>query len=804
MPEAQRNIVIHSDNTCEVELTNPEEYLGFNIEQYQQCNEDLFGEGSPSMDDVKQFRVPDCFFLAPIAAILAQPGGASYIRSMMRQNGDGTTTVRLFHPKTLEPCYIRVQDAYIVDREGKLNNHTFWVHILEEAAASVPEFFGATVPSMSEALNGGTRFTAFSLLTGCPAKETYISHENFFAWDIAHFFADELEQLAAIPVIREADSSRADEIVTAVLLSKMKVLVNIFPEDTQTICLKLIDFYNANKEQWERIYNDKQFGNSKSRLEALINHFSIDEKNEDVVKLLRELYTYYHEMFTGIYSTEALEIFNDITSNLAAGQSLAVGTPQSYEDEVEGLRATHAYTIIETYEKPNPFKDREERIKMVRIRNPWGATGRLYLPSIDNAEKVEVIEAREAAIFDLELNEFCRFFASYTSTIGFDTVKVLAEKREILTAKMQNLLKDNDSKVEKIKAYFQCVTELVTIQMAAVELLDDEIHEEISKAFEEEPLRDQQSLMSVIEAKKLLMMNFFQTSDCDLIAASITHWWKNSKGQLSNEDERTYQHQLVESVKGGSELWTRFVENYQFNSSVVLEPLNRSLQMASYLFETISQTKEALEKLSENVDGTEQALKALFIQLALLDKHLNYLKENKDILGLWDVKIEILLEQSEELNQYVEDLLVKNSKATGFRDEVQKELQLSLDTDEFANKAEHLLVDMGLLLNQYVEENTVPTPASPQNEKLPQWVIALKGIVEQVLSIIFKWKYAPAPAQESGYNRPAEPKDDAANCGKFGIFRKVIGTSPQGSSPVPQELPADKPEDSDPTVLRQN
>jgi uncharacterized protein YoxC len=790
MPEAQRNIIIDSDNSCEVELENPEEYLGLDIEQYELREENLFGDGSPSMDDVKQYKVPNCFFLAPIAAILAQPGGASYIRSMMRQNReDGSTTVRLFNPKTLEPRYIRVQDAYIVDKEGGLSNHSFWVHILEEAAACVPEFFGGTVPSMSDALNSGTRLNAFSILTGCSANETYLNQEKFFAWDIGHFLADELVQLEGLKEIRKEEPAQADKVASAILKPKLQLFAKIFPEETQATFFKLIDFYEANQKEWESIY--EQYDNGQARLTQLIEHFSADEKNEDAITILKTLYKYYHDMYNGIYSHEELAIFNDITSKLADGQSLAVGTQQSYEEKVEGLRAKHAYSIIETIDKTNPHEGRGN-IKRIRIRNPWGATGRLYLPSMDNPEEVQPVEVREAPIFDLDLKEFCRLFASYSNTIGFNKVKELTEKREALTTKMQDLLKDNDSREEKAEAYFECVQDLVDIQMSAVKLLSDEIHEEIAKALEDGPLSDPKALENVIKANKLLMMNFFQTSDCKLIAASITRWWKDSKEELSKVEDRTYQEQLIESVSKENEHWEKFVENYQYNASLVLGRLNRSIQMVSCLFETISQTKEALEELSENVEGTTQALKALFIQQAMLETHLDFLRKNEDILGLWNVKIDILLKQSDELNLYINNLLEKNSWAHLYLNKIKEEvLNSDLAIDEFTNKAEGLLVDMGLLINEYVEVENEPNPAIIQDEK--HWLIALKGIIEHVLSIIFTWKYPPAPAPE--YNRPAK-HGGAANCEMFGIFKRKA----REYSPVPQEPSTEQSEDSKPIL----
>src|SRR5690606_25903490 len=103
------------------------------------------------MSDVAQYRLGDCFFLASIQAILSLPNGSDLIRGMMVRDGNDTI-VRLFHPDTHEPIYIRVNNTtyhrvasrtpkftlfghdFISEIDDQMVNHNApWVHILEKA-----------------------------------------------------------------------------------------------------------------------------------------------------------------------------------------------------------------------------------------------------------------------------------------------------------------------------------------------------------------------------------------------------------------------------------------------------------------------------------------------------------------------------------------------------------------------------------------------------------------------------------------------------------------------------------------------
>lgn len=106
---------------------------------------DLTAHG-PSLHDVRQggwddtTRWGDCFFLAAVGAIAQR--SPDFIRSMVKDNGDGTYTVKL-HDQNGRPRPVRVDGtlpqardgASLYAHSGQPNEH--WVGIVEKAYASL-------------------------------------------------------------------------------------------------------------------------------------------------------------------------------------------------------------------------------------------------------------------------------------------------------------------------------------------------------------------------------------------------------------------------------------------------------------------------------------------------------------------------------------------------------------------------------------------------------------------------------------------------------------------------------------------
>jgi hypothetical protein len=141
------------------------------------ADEPLFGAGGPSMNDVGQSFLGDCYFMASVAAIARADPTA--IRRLIRQNTDGTYDVA-FHAHRRE-VDVHV-DGWIPGDEfdgvlgayyGQLgHDNSAWVAILEKAYAVFTSPKGA--PSYQRINAGGVPSYVFADL-GCSSDQTFYS-----------------------------------------------------------------------------------------------------------------------------------------------------------------------------------------------------------------------------------------------------------------------------------------------------------------------------------------------------------------------------------------------------------------------------------------------------------------------------------------------------------------------------------------------------------------------------------------------------------------------------------------------------
>ena len=119
------------------------DFLGF----VPKTDEPLFRNG-PKPEDVRQGQLGDCYFLSSLAAIASQ--NPAVIREAMRDNRDGTVTVR-FYNSFKEPVYVTVDKSVpqlgktvtdpntgekrmdYIDVYSKQSGDSLWVQIMEKA-----------------------------------------------------------------------------------------------------------------------------------------------------------------------------------------------------------------------------------------------------------------------------------------------------------------------------------------------------------------------------------------------------------------------------------------------------------------------------------------------------------------------------------------------------------------------------------------------------------------------------------------------------------------------------------------------
>lgn len=170
----------------------------------------------PSLADVEQSKMGDCFLLSSINAILSQPGGPDIIKGMMRQQDDGSVIVRFFDPVKLEPIFVKVENTELHHEKNTsaVTHNAPWVHVLEKAYAGLgyevfkdekkdqyqsvqpiepllsqnsTENVGIRPQAFVTTLAGGHAALALTLITGERAKKTVFNSELLENKDVANY-----------------------------------------------------------------------------------------------------------------------------------------------------------------------------------------------------------------------------------------------------------------------------------------------------------------------------------------------------------------------------------------------------------------------------------------------------------------------------------------------------------------------------------------------------------------------------------------------------------------------------------------
>lgn len=195
------NIVSESSIKYMIKLADSEEVVGADMGYVDRFDAPLFSH-EPTPDDIMQGKLGDCYFIAALCSVAAN--NPQIIRDMMKDNGDGTVTVRLYDEKKdgkLEPMYITVEKSVPVINLRKADgsqsvedinaNGTLWVQILEKAFAasniheSSEEKFSETERSYSDIVSGSGP-AAFRLLFGRQnvKNETINVRKNYSETDL--------------------------------------------------------------------------------------------------------------------------------------------------------------------------------------------------------------------------------------------------------------------------------------------------------------------------------------------------------------------------------------------------------------------------------------------------------------------------------------------------------------------------------------------------------------------------------------------------------------------------------------------
>jgi hypothetical protein len=393
----------------------------------------------PRASSVRQATWADCFLLANILALLKNDkAGEQFFENMMRQEGE-YTIVRLYHPETLQPCYVKIENSIYHQKKDKaINHHELWIHILEKAYAGFgwqlknsdqPTQSIGAIPNMYG--KGGVTSLAMTILTGNKAESHFFSKEETTPlppWDFAATMTasllpdivDEEQKNNLLSGLKNAPAFAAlgdesllrewGEYVKRIAADPNKenfnnfnIILNSWPADSQVTQMEATNFLN----QLANLSSPPPLTIMTKFREYVFSYLN-NNRGERV-------YNYPGGSDApGVYNQEQITCYDDLESKLNEHYIISAGTTDKAESAM-GLRPNHAYAVIGVVSKTID----SQTIKFVKVMNPWHQVGRSY--DFVNQQQYEIVgnengyiqEDQNLGTFDIELKDFVHYFSNY-------------------------------------------------------------------------------------------------------------------------------------------------------------------------------------------------------------------------------------------------------------------------------------------------------------------------------------------------------------------------------------------------------
>jgi hypothetical protein len=351
-------------------------------------------QGPPSVTDVEQVSLGDCYLLAAVMSIVRKDPG--FFPSIMVDHGNGIVSVRLYDVKenpdksrTFTPKIIHLNKSVVVNKKQKTqvvegyNKGALWVQMLEKAYAA-GGFIGTTsekIPAKKNAwsqIASGFSKHALEIITGRPATEYPISDNELGTLEEGKTWISTSQKFKRMtqkkgPLDGEQYFKRV--FLDGELRELEKALINLHKTRDQVRKEEVIGL-----------------------LPTYVQDIKLRGRIEEFLGVKK---FYPGKRGTGAYSQYQLTLFDEIAEAVSSGKHVVLGTGDSVkrrggnnsgssggEHVYRGLAGPHGYEVVDY--KPHNFDINNvdgSRLLWVKLRNPWGKTGRKYKDGLYGVEQ---------------------------------------------------------------------------------------------------------------------------------------------------------------------------------------------------------------------------------------------------------------------------------------------------------------------------------------------------------------------------------------------------------------------------------
>ncbi len=387
----------------------------------------------PTVDDIQQRLLGDCYLQAALISMVQQDPQA--IKSCMRDNGNGTVTVRFFQKdaagQAMIPRYVTVKKT--VPKSLGLDTfsaNNLWVQMIQKAYAAsglhdsdTPEGAQRTYSD----IEGGNSHTFLTALTG---KE-YISK------DVSQSTVKDLKNFLGSTNFQDQLSSQDEDTEVNIKMITFHSIFNIYfsrlgPKGVQSkyiadyprITIEDIECvleHTFSKDTWipedckammEGLQVTEEFlSKYKSRLVNLLENYKSDKGVQIEHAGITE------RNGQGIYSQNMLTLYDDIQGALKGGKPLCCGTRElrgsqkglNGETEANGIVGEHAYAILGCEE--------HDGHKFIRMRNPWNTGVKEYVKITEPDGTVHFTSSSRMKYFSKDTGTFLLDLADFKNTV---------------------------------------------------------------------------------------------------------------------------------------------------------------------------------------------------------------------------------------------------------------------------------------------------------------------------------------------------------------------------------------------------